>query len=62
MTTGSYQFEALENTEFQTQRLLQQAQAVRGLEASLLRNAGIQPTHDVLEVGSGPGFVTDLLA
>lgn len=62
MTTGSYQFEALENTEFQTQRLLQQAQAVRGLEANLLRNAGIQPAHDVLEVGSGPGFVTDLLA
>lgn len=62
MTAGSYQFEALGNTEFQTQRLLQQAQAVRGLEASLLRNAGIQPDHDVLEVGSGPGFVTDLLA
>lgn len=62
MTTGSYQFEALENTEFQTQRLLQQAQAVRGLEANLLRNAGIQPAQDVLEVGSGPGFVTDLLA
>lgn len=62
MTSGSYQFEALGNTEFQTQRLLQQAQAVRGLEASLLRNAGIQPNHDVLEVGSGPGFVTDLLA
>ncbi len=62
MTSGSYQFEALGNTEFQTQRLLQQAQAVRGLEATLLRNAGIQPNHDVLEVGSGPGFVTDLLA
>jgi ubiquinone/menaquinone biosynthesis C-methylase UbiE len=62
MTSGSYQFEALGNTEFQTQRLLQQAQAVRGLEASLLRGAGIEPSHDVLEVGSGPGFVTDLLA
>lgn len=62
MTSGSYQFEALDNTEFQTQRLLQQAQAVRGLEANLLRGAGIQPDHDVLEVGSGPGFVTDLLA
>lgn len=62
MSSGSYQFEALGNTEFQTQRLLQQAHAVRGLEANLLRNAGIQPHHDVLEVGSGPGFVTDLLA
>ncbi len=62
MTSGSYQFETLDNSEFQTQRLLQQAQAVRGLEAGILRNAGIQPTHDVLEVGSGPGFVTDLLA
>ena len=62
MTTGSYQFEALDDTAFQTQRLLQQAQAVRALEAGLLRSAGIEPTHDVLEVGSGPGFVTDLLA
>lgn len=62
MTTGSYQFESLENTEFQTERLQQQAQAVRGIEANLLRSAGIEPTHDVLEVGSGPGFVTSLLA
>lgn len=62
MGTGSYQFEALVDTEFQTRRLQQQAQAVRGLEANLLRNAGIEQTHDVLEVGSGPGFVTDLLA
>lgn len=62
MTTGSYQFESLENTEFQTERLQQQAQAVRGIEANLLRSAGIEATHDVLEVGSGPGFVTSLLA
>lgn len=62
MTAGSYQFEALGDTEFQTQRLLQQARAVRGLEANLLRTAGLESTHDVLEVGSGPGFVTDLLA
>lgn len=62
MTSGSYQFEALGNAEFQTRRLQQQALAVRGLEATLLRNAGIEPTHDVLEIGSGPGFITDLLA
>lgn len=60
--TGSYQFEALNDAQFQTQRLQQQAQAVRSLETSILRGAGIQPTHDVLEIGSGPGFVSDLLA
>ena len=62
MNMGSYQFEALNDARFQTQRLQQQAQAVRGVETTILRGAGIQPTHDVLEIGSGPGFVTDLLA
>jgi ubiquinone/menaquinone biosynthesis C-methylase UbiE len=62
MTTGSYQFEELNDARFQTERLHQQAQAVRGMEAAILRGAGIQPAHDVLEVGSGPGFVSDLLA
>ena len=62
MNTGSYQFEALNDAHFQTQRLQQQALAVRGMETSILRGAGIQPTHDVLEIGSGPGFVSDLLA
>lgn len=62
MNTGSYQFEALNDASFQTQRLKQQAQAVRGMEAAILRGAGIQPTHDVLEVGAGPGYVSDLLA
>ncbi|WP_332749583.1 methyltransferase domain-containing protein [Hydrogenophaga sp.] len=62
MNTGSYQFEALNDARFQTQRLQQQAQAVRGMEAAILRGAGIQPAHDVLEIGSGPGFVSDLLA
>jgi ubiquinone/menaquinone biosynthesis C-methylase UbiE len=62
MNTGSYQFEAHNDARFQTQRLQQQAQAVRGVETTILRGAGIQPTHDVLEIGSGPGFVTDLLA
>lgn len=62
MNTGSYQFEALNDAHFQTQRLQQQAQAVRGMEAAILRGAGLQPSHDVLEIGSGPGFVSDLLA
>lgn len=62
MSTGSYQFEALHDTDFQAERLRQQAQAVRTIEANLLRAAGLQPSHDVLEIGSGPGFVSDLLA
>lgn len=61
MTTGSYNFERLDNASFQTTRLYQQSQAMRGLEAGLLRAAGLKPAHDVLEVGSGPGFVSDLL-
>ena len=62
MTTGSYNFEQLDDASFQTARLYQQSQAIRGMEASILRAAGLKPTHDVLEVGSGPGFVSDLLA
>lgn len=62
MSTGSYQFEALNDAHFQTERLRQQAQAVRGMETAILRGAGIQPADDVLEVGSGPGFVSSLLA
>ncbi|MEQ1602081.1 MAG: methyltransferase domain-containing protein [Methylophilaceae bacterium] len=62
MSTGSYNFETMGNAEFQTERLSQQARAVRGLEAGILRSAGIQTGHDVLELGCGPGFVTDLLA
>lgn len=62
MNTGSYHFETLNDAEYQTERLRQQAQAVRGMEADILRLAGIQAGHDVLELGCGPGFVTDLLA
>lgn len=62
MSTGSYNFESLNDADFQTERLLQQSQAVRGMEAGILRAAGIQAGHDVLEVGCGPGFVSDLLA
>lgn len=62
MSTGSYNFETLNDIAFQAERLRQQAQAVRGMEAGILRSAGIQPGHDVLEMGCGPGFVSDLLA
>lgn len=62
MNTGSYNFETLNDTGFQAERLRQQAQAVRGIEAGILRSAGIQAGHDVLELGCGPGFVSDLLA
>ena len=61
MSSGSYDFDRLNDTGYQTDRLMQQARAVRAMEANILRQAGIQPGHDVLEIGSGPGFVTDLL-
>lgn len=62
MSTGSYNFETLNDAGFQTERLRQQAQAVRAIEAGILRSAGIQAEHDVLELGCGPGYVTDLLS
>lgn len=62
MSTGSYNFETLHNAAFQAERLRQQAQSVRGMEAGILRSAGIQSGHDVLELGCGPGFISDLLA
>ena len=58
MSTGSYNFEQLDDASFQTTRLYQQSQAIRGMEAGILRAAGLKPSHDVLEVGSGPGFVS----
>ncbi len=60
--TGSYDFESLRDAEFQRERLRQQALAVRKLEADILRSAGLGLADDVLEVGSGPGFISDLLA
>lgn len=62
MNTGSYNFETLNDLGFQTERLCQQAQAIRSIEAGILRSAGIKASHDVLELGCGPGFVSDLLA
>lgn len=62
MSTGSYNFETLNDPEFQADRLRQQAQTIRGIEVDILRSAGIQAGNDVLELGCGPGFVTDLLA
>lgn len=62
MPSGSYDFDRLNDTSYQTDRLMQQARAIRGMEAAILRQAGIQGAHDVLEIGCGPGFVTDLLA
>jgi len=62
MSTGSYNFETLNDLGFQAERLRQQAAAVRDIETSILKAAGLQPRHTVLELGSGPGFVSDLLA
>lgn len=62
VVAGSYDFGTMSDANFQLERLRQQAQAVRGLETRLLREAGLQDHHEVLELGSGPGFVTALLA
>ena len=62
MTTGSYNFDSLHNTDFQADRLAQQAQATRAIEENLLRATGLKEDHDVLEIGCGPGHVSNLLA
>lgn len=62
MSSGSYHFETLNDAGFQAERLRQQAQAFRAVEIGILHSAGIQTESDVLELGCGPGFVTDLLA
>ncbi|ENO89793.1 methyltransferase domain-containing protein [Thauera linaloolentis] len=62
MSGGSYDIEKMKDAGYQTERLRVQAGSIRALEAGILRQAGIKPEHDVLEIGCGPGFVTDLLA
>lgn len=60
--SGSYDFEALVDSQYQLERLRQQASAVRDLERRILCEAGLKTDHTVLEIGSGPGFVTNLLS
>lgn len=62
MSGGSYDIERMNDPAYQTERLRLQAGSIRAMEAGILRQAGIKPGHDVLEIGCGPGFVTDLLA
>lgn len=62
MTKGSYDFDSLHDPGFQVERLRQQAAVVRQLEADILRSAGLQADHNILEIGSGPGHNTALLA
>src|SRR4051812_24341380 len=47
--------------DLELDRLRIQATASWGKEARVLREFGIRPDMDVLEVGCGPGFTTELL-
>jgi ubiquinone/menaquinone biosynthesis C-methylase UbiE len=42
-------------------RLARQATLSWDKEARILRDHGLAPDHDVLEVGSGPGYISELL-
>src|SRR5215470_14248779 len=53
---------ALGRTDFEHQRLLEQARVVRPLTERLFRAAGIGPGMRVLDVGSGVGDVAFLAA
>jgi ubiquinone/menaquinone biosynthesis C-methylase UbiE len=47
--------------EIELERLALQAGVAWGKESRLLREHGLRPDADVLEVGPGPGFITELL-
>lgn len=59
--TGSYQIDEIKNLENELKRLEVQAQLMKPLEVKLLKETGLLPDFNVLEVGCGPGFITSIL-
>lgn len=59
---GSYTIGSFADPQGEMDRLKSQANAVMALESSVLRESGLSERDRVLELGCGPGFVSDLLA
>ncbi|RAJ36136.1 methyltransferase family protein [Kitasatospora sp. SolWspMP-SS2h] len=58
---SSYTADVHPDLDFELDRLRNQALLVWSKEVRLLRSLGLRPDTDLLEVGSGPGFVTGQL-
>lgn len=60
MTEGSYSQPGIHNQD--TERLRGQAHVVEEMEADILRDRGIQLNSKIIEIGCGPGYITNLLS
>jgi protein-L-isoaspartate O-methyltransferase len=59
---GSYDYSSLEVDSTELTRLRLQAQVVKGLEIKGLTDHGLTEGMDVLDIGCGPGFITQIIA
>jgi ubiquinone/menaquinone biosynthesis C-methylase UbiE len=61
-TENSYSFNTFENQDEELKRLVLQASIIESLEVSLLKRAGLKNGQTILDVGSGPGTISTMLA
>ena len=59
---GSYSNNSVKELDKDIDRLAIQAQIVQNMEGSLLKQAGLKENNKILEMGCGPGFITNVLA
>jgi ubiquinone/menaquinone biosynthesis C-methylase UbiE len=57
-----YSFNTFENQDEEFKRLVLQASIVESLELSFLKKAGLKDGDFILDVGSGPGTISSMLA
>lgn len=61
VTKGSYTIDGFADPQLEMDRLKRQAQAVVALESAVLKESGLSERDRILELGCGPGYVSDLL-
>lgn len=59
---GSYEFDSLPGGEVELKRLARQAAAMAPLERRILAEAGLAAGQRALDIGCGPGLVSQLMA
>ncbi len=59
---GSYSRDSVQELDKDIDRLAIQARAVQAVEGDLLKKAGLRSRDKILEMGCGPGFITNVLA
>lgn len=62
MTEGSYSHPGIYDQDAEVERLHGQAHVVEDIEAGILQEAGIKTKARVVEIGCGPGYITNLLS